>query len=140
MKRCSILIAVILLLLMCSSEALAWNLPIEVLSVAEDKIVRRFALALKERIQRSSFFSTTTDSSQQRLRVFVNAFDATDSIGIYSIVISWDNPPTNPFPLLLNNYVGICMRNRVHETAESSVASIVQTVEDVLKIIQRQRL
>lgn len=137
MKRCSFLVAIILLL-MCSSEALAERLPIEVQSTLSGKLSERLAYSLKEKIRASSFFDYTYDLKQARAVVYLNSMDLEDGTFIFSVIVTMLDPSTNRFPLLIDATIGSYGHKKIHEAAEDLTAFTVKTLEPFIKFMENQ--
>ena len=118
------------------SSAASAEMPVEVISTTPDMVGQRLVYYLKEGIRSSSSLGISFDQKKVRMQVNVVTLDQSQTYPgystVYSVVILWNNP-AQPFPFYLNQYVGYCGSDRIHECADGLVANVSEQADDVLR-------
>lgn len=128
------LIAAILMLGSLSARA---EMPMEVLSTANDTVGRRLVYAVKEQIRSSSSMSLTFDESKARMQtVIVTLEQDRQNPGVstvYSIVVTWNNPD-QPFPFYITQYTGFCGASRIDSCANDIMSGLSEESDKIIRL------
>ena len=132
MKR---LLAIALLLTSFRARA---EMPMEVISTADDPVGRQLVYAVKEKIRQSSSMEITFDSTETRMQTYMVTMDQyRDNPGVstvYSVVVTWNNPE-QPFPFFLTQYTGYCGASKVESCAADVVAGVSEQSDSVIRLL-----
>lgn len=129
-------VLLLFLTLVFSSSAFA-QMPVQVISTADDSVGKRLIYSLKEQILQSSSLSLSLGQGRIGLQANIVTLEQNPLqpgvSTVYSLVVSWKSVDM-PFPFLVDQYTGYCGTDRVRSCAESLVAAISEASDSLLRM------